>query len=272
MRWPGASLVLLAAACPATAPCATYITKKDWNVVDPIESDRCTGRFMILASAELACTAAAECLAICADNGMPCKCDGSGPCEPGGGSLPKFETRKGLQQEYLGVEVYLKQPTACPWGAAFLFVFFVGAGLYVGGGAELGRRRGRHPVPGVPALLARHPHSAVWLSVKSLVADGVALALGGRQGRSAEQRARAPQPQEHSKHPRKPKKRRADREGEDGLSERLMEGDITAETSGAASAAAQPMERGPEPPPAAATAAGGTVAGDGGRWVKVPAT
>ena len=203
---------------------------------------------------------------------MPCKCDGSGPCEPGGGSLPKFETRKGLQQEYLGVEVYLKQPTACPGGAAFLFVFFVGAGLYVGGGAELGRRRGRHPVPGVPALLARHPHSAVWLSVKSLVADGVALALGGKQGRSAEQRARAPQPQEHSKHPRKPKKRRADREGGDGLSERLMEGDITAETAGAASAAAQPMERGPEPPPAAATAAGGTVAGDGGRWVKVPAT
>ena len=115
MRWPGASLVLLAAACPAAAPCATYITKKDWNVVDPIESDRCTGRFM-LASAEFACTAAAVCLAICADNGMPCKCDGSGPCEPGGGSLPKFETRKGLQQEYLGVEVYLKQPTACPWG------------------------------------------------------------------------------------------------------------------------------------------------------------
>jgi hypothetical protein len=73
----------------------------------------------------------AECLAVCIDNGLPCKCEGDGPCEPGEGSLPKYEMRHGAATPWVGFQTYLKQPTACPWGASFLLVFCVGTALYV---------------------------------------------------------------------------------------------------------------------------------------------
>ena len=155
---------VLLAAGPATAPCASYAYKQDWNVHDPVASTRCIGRFLTIVGAEAACTATPECEAVCIDNGMPCKCEGNAVCEDGLGSLPLYEMRKGAQATWVEFGSYIKQPSVC-WGVSFLTTFIVALAVYAGGGVAFGRRQGRRPVPGVPALLGAHPHVDLWLSV-----------------------------------------------------------------------------------------------------------
>jgi hypothetical protein len=195
MRRAYFALVLaVAAVAPAAAPCASYVYKADWNVHDPIASTRCKGRYLSLAPAELACTAIPECAAVlgirasrncfevakdnvywapdkicgrpnryhrceavCVDNGMPCRCEGTGVCQSGSGSIPKYELRKGAQATWVTFGSYLKQPAACPWGVSFLLAFVGGVGLYAGGGVVLGRRQGQRV--GISRITALHYRS-----------------------------------------------------------------------------------------------------------------
>lgn len=253
------------AADPRRLGRSRYLHKPDWNVGDPIESDRCTGRFLTLPPAERVCTSTSECLAVCSDNGMPCKCVGEGPCEPGAGSLPKFEMRRGKEQTWLGFQTYMKQPTACPWGGAFLVVFSLGAGFYVVGGIQIGRHHGRRPGLGVPTLFAMHPHYEMWLSVSSLVKDGIALTKERGSCRGSIQTNRPTQPHKRQRSPRKKTQRECLsiplRDGGTGVAEPAELGRYTMP--------AEPSPKSPANP--SPSAGGGTAAGDGGRWVRVPA-
>ena len=149
------------------------------------------------------------------------------------------------------------------WGGPLLLALTASATVYVVAGVSLGRRVGNR------GGMAAHIHYNQWIEVVSLVRDGLRLATGrgrGAHGRAASAYAAAQASavvEGNARQARKPSKKHKSRKQQraEGVVEQSHA--RTLDVGLLSTSAARPDED--------CTAKGLTPAGDGGRWVHVPA-
>jgi hypothetical protein len=158
-----------------------------------------------------------------------------------------------------------------PAGATFVVVFCLLAAVYLAGGVIVGRRTGRPSSGGRLGALSAHPHAQHWEELQGLCRDGLRLVQGWRSGQGRP--AYTVLDDESATTGSKPKK---------GKRSKREKGSSKPREQNALAATAELAPPPPEqvitaPRPAAAAGLAGkndtaqeTVAGDGGRWVRLP--
>jgi hypothetical protein len=163
-------------------------------------------------------------------------------------------------------EVEFYPPSRLGWTLSAILL--LGGAAYVAGGVALGKRAG-----GKAAGLPAHPHYGRWLVLRGLCTDGVRFARSGGQAHPTVAAAAASErpggyvaaPDGDGRTPSPTKEAQKKEKKEKSSKRKGKQKAGRAESHGAGGGG-----DGPPSTPAQESAPGGTVAGGGGRWVRVP--